>query len=185
MGAVQAWGVHDLTTLRGLLSELEQQFERFPALAIDWISAEALEPHFGFPVAAACHGVGRTKTIVVLDEFKTAPLYVLRYLVLHEALHVLHPPVGHNLHPYAFRIAEQSSPLYLPACRWLHKRGNRLGLKRKPVQRKSAYWKKVLSPLYGGDSAAGYAFYLRACSGAWLDAHASAVATAGRARSRA
>jgi hypothetical protein len=177
--------VHDLATLRGLLSELETRFESFPPLSIDWIDSDRLDEHFGCPVAAACHWFGDVRTIVISDVYRQAPLYVLRYLILHEALHVIHPPRGREAHHRVFRIAEQCSPDYLRGARWIHLDSNKRGVARTPDRRKSAYWRKVLAPVYGGDTSANYARYVRACSGAWLDAHAKAVDTPRSPKSRA
>ena len=174
---------HTQEILIGLLAELQQRFEYLPSVSIDWISGDLLDAYFGGSVCAACYMPRRSRTIVVSDEYQTAPLYVVRYLVLHEALHLLHKPVGTNMHPRALRIAEQASADYLPAIRWIHRLSNKAGKKRPVEPRRSAFWRKVLAPIYGGDTAANYATYRRCCSGLF-DAHVSTVTKAGRAIKR-
>lgn len=173
---------HNIETLHGLLAELQERFESLPAVSIDWISEDQLTDYFGCAVCAACYIP--TRTLVVSEEYQTAPLYVLRYLVLHEALHLLHKPVGLNMHPRAFRVAEQSSADYLPALRWIHLHSNRYAKKRPSDSRKSAFWRKVISPLYGGDTAAAYARYRQCCSGRF-EAQLNTATKTGRAKSRA
>lgn len=173
---------HTIETLHGLLAELQVRFECLPEVSIDWISEDQLTDYFGCAVCAACYIP--TRTVVVSDEYQRAPLYVLRYLVLHEALHLLHKPVGTNMHPRAFRVAEQASSDYVKALRWLHRHSNQHGKQRSPDSRKSAFWRKVISPLYGGDTAAAYARYLQCCSGRF-ESQLNAATKTGRAKSKA
>lgn len=106
---------HDLARY---LADVAARLERFPKdVSISWASPGQLKDYFGCECWAGCHV--KARCIVISDDVKRAPRYVVRHLVLHEALHMVVPSRGACEHPRAFRIAEQASPDHLRAWAWL------------------------------------------------------------------
>ena len=112
--------------LRKYLGEVSRRLERFPkGVRICWATQRELAGHFPgarFGFWAVCHRPTKLCPFYVIGvarELQRAPAYVLRVLILHEALHaVITPHVG-AWHPYAFRQAERSHPDSLRAQAWL------------------------------------------------------------------
>jgi hypothetical protein len=136
--------VHDLDKY---LDELRGRFE-FPISAqIAWATDAQIRDYFGGEaVWGAYHH--STHCIVISSQLIRAPKYVIRHLVLHETLHNLIQPTGCNWHSRTFRLAEQSSADYIPACRWLHKKAISQGSRTRLVSEKSSYWKRVIGTIY-------------------------------------
>ena len=99
---------------------------------IGWMAPEVLAEGERYACWAECAPPTRScpaHAIGISTMLRRAPRYVIRYLVLHEVLHIVLPPRGARFHHRAFRVAEQSSDLYLPATRWLHAFAVRRGLR--------------------------------------------------------
>jgi hypothetical protein len=91
---------------------------------ICWVDLDEVDPSV-FSEAedwACCYGTKEGLFIGLAPSLSRAPLYVLRYLVAHEVLHLAIPPHRGKAHPRCFRVAERLIPGYLRACRWLESR---------------------------------------------------------------
>jgi predicted metal-dependent hydrolase len=61
------------------------------------------------------------RTIGIHERAKRAPAYVVRYLVMHELLHIALPPRKNVHHHRSFLVAERLLPCYDRACKWLER----------------------------------------------------------------
>ena len=113
---------HDLDKY---LCEVASRLERFPAgVQIGWVDPSQLTGPDGasFAYWAVCaYPTARCPiyTIGVNTELRRAPRYVLRWLILHECLHVVIGPRKGLFHHRAFRQAERAHPDYACANQWL------------------------------------------------------------------
>ena len=114
---------HDL---QRYLVEVASRLERFPAgVRICWVEPAQLAaqiPGVAFYFWAMCVRPKPLSPFYVLGistELLRAPAYVLRWLILHECLHVVIKPYVGRWHPYHFRQAERSHPDYERANLWL------------------------------------------------------------------
>ena len=117
------WVTHDLNAY---LAEVAARLERFPAnVVIGWADEHVLGDA-NYAHWATCFSPTRKNPvwyIGVSKALRRAPRYVLRWLVLHECLHVRLPACALSgvAHHYYFRQAERSHPDFLRANAWLSK----------------------------------------------------------------
>jgi predicted metal-dependent hydrolase len=114
--------VHDLDSY---LQEVAARLERFPInVVICWIDPDQTGDA-NFEDWATCCAPTRACPLWVIGVSKRlcrAPKFVLRWLVLHECLHVRLPGTLTGVsHHYYFRQAERAHPDYLRACTWFAK----------------------------------------------------------------
>lgn len=108
-----------------LLLEVLKQFEVVPKrVSVSWVDLDAVSPEaFDENKDWACCWYAETgiSYVGIHPCLKGAPAYVLRYLIFHEVLHVVLPPVGRCAHHKAFRVAEHLHKDYTKANSWLEK----------------------------------------------------------------
>ena len=108
------------------LAEVAQRLERFPeGVQICWVepaqlAAQIPGSRFNFWAVCVCPKPASPFYMLgISTELRCAPAYVLRWLILHECLHVVIKPYVGRCHPYHFRQAERSHPDYERANLWL------------------------------------------------------------------
>ena len=112
---------HDL---KAYLAEVAARLENFPAgVVICWADDTQLGD-VNFEHWATCTTPTRKRpgwVIGVSKALRRAPRYVLRWLVLHEALHIKLPACAATgvCHHYYFRQAERAHGDFLRANHWL------------------------------------------------------------------
>lgn len=110
--------------LPSVLLSVLQHFEHLPPIDIDWVDLDEVSGRDW--TEGGCWGCciwrGGRRYIGVSPELRRAPLYVVRYLVFHEVLHVALPPKGRCVHHRAFRVAERLWPDFVRANDWLDAR---------------------------------------------------------------
>ena len=122
--------MHSQRTLQRLLASVAARLERFPLnVQVCWAPAAALGDA-QYEHWASCSMPTRKRPVWVIafsDALRTAPLFVLDWLMLHECLHVRLPACtsggGGGCHHYYFRQAERSHPAFLQATAWLDAHG--------------------------------------------------------------
>ena len=112
---------HDL---KAYLGEVAARLENFPDnVVICWADSVDLgNARFeGFATVTTPTRKRPVWVIGVSKALRRAPRYVLRWLVLHEALHVKLPACAATsvCHHYYFRQAERAHPDFLRANQWL------------------------------------------------------------------
>lgn len=121
------WGVTTFRRVRGhdldsILAEVLVHFLPLPhRIHVDWVdlddvSRKDFDEHRDW---ACCTGTKKALFIGLHPRLRTAPKYVVRYVVFHEVLHLAIPPHKGQAHPPAFAVAERLWPAYVRACAWL------------------------------------------------------------------
>ena len=108
--------------LDSLLLEVLKRFKGLPVVRVDWVDLDEVDPLlFAEEQDWACcfKTHDGAYCIGVHPRLRRAPLYVLRFLLFHEVLHVALPGHGKCVHHKAFRVAERLWPDYERANRWL------------------------------------------------------------------
>ena len=119
MGGYERAMTHDLPTV---LSEVARRIPYAPSnVQISWAPDETMTFEGSDTWAKWIHTNPDTHWIGIHERLKTAPLYVVRYLVAHELLHaVFRPRKGARvLHPRAHVVADRIWPDYERATKWL------------------------------------------------------------------
>lgn len=110
---------HDLGAI--VATMIMKHFPGMPAVHVAWVvPAKARPEYWCADDDWGCHArVNGEHFIGLAPELARAPRYVVRYMIMHELLHIALPPRGRLAHHRAFRVAERLWPDYIRANRWL------------------------------------------------------------------
>lgn len=113
---------HDLDAI---LLEVLGHFASMPhRIRVDWVDLDAVDPiDFDEVSDWACVTNSTLEPCIGLHpSLRSAPRYVVRFLIFHEVLHLAIPPHAGVAHHVAFRVAERLWPDYHRANAWLDSR---------------------------------------------------------------